>query len=414
MVKRRLKRLLRDNGGAAAVVMALTLPVVLGGMGLGTEVGYWYFNQRKVQNAADMAAYAGAVELRAGNSFDRMESAAAGAAEETGYAADIGTIVLNTPPSSGAYAGDPEAVEVTIQENMPRWFTGLFADGTVDVAGRAVARITPGQQTCVLALDESAAGAVTFIGSTSAILIGCNVHSNSLSNSSVLVTGNAEVRTPCVSASGMVSVSASLTLDECVAPYEHADQAPDPYADLPVPNLSQPPTTPNNFGGGAGATYNVSPGRYQGMDIRRTVNMAPGVYVIDGGSLSINSTATVNGTGVTFYLTNGATVSMNGGANIQLSAPTSGSYSGVLMFMDRGENSGNVHKVNGNSASRVNGAIYSANGKVQMNGTSTFGGGCTQIVARTIEFSGNSGLGVDCTGSGVRDIRSSRLITLVE
>ena len=77
MVKRRLKRLLRDKSGAAAVVMAMTLPVVLGGMGLGTEVGYWYFNQRKVQNAADMAAYAGAVELRAGNSVESMETAAA-------------------------------------------------------------------------------------------------------------------------------------------------------------------------------------------------------------------------------------------------------------------------------------------------------------------------------------------------
>ena len=96
-------------------------------------------------------------------------------------------------------------------------------------------------------------------------------------------------------------------LDECAAPYERADQAADPYADLPVPDLTQPYTTPNSFGGGAGSTYNVSPGRYKGMDIRRTVNMAPGVYVIDGGSLSINSTATVNGTGVTFYLTNGAT-----------------------------------------------------------------------------------------------------------
>ena len=70
--------------------------------------------------------------------------------------------------------------------------------------------------------------------------------------------------------------------------------------------------------------------------------------------------------------------------------------------------------MNGNSGSIVNGAIYAANGNVRMNGTSSFGGGCTQIVARTIEFSGNSGLGVDCTGSGVRDIRSSRLVTIVE
>ena len=166
---------------------------------------------------------------------------------------------------------------MTIQENMPRWFTAIFSDGTVNVSGRAVAEISEGQQTCVLALDESEAGAVTFIGSTSAILIGCNVHSNSLSNSSVSVTGNAIVQTPCVSASGMVSVSASLSLSDCVAPYEHADQASDPYADLPVPDLTQPYTTPNTFGGGAGAAYSVAPGRYQGMDIRRTVNMAPGV-----------------------------------------------------------------------------------------------------------------------------------------
>ena len=89
-----------------------------------------------------------------------MEAAATVAAEEIGYAADIGTIVLNSPPSSGTYAGDPEAVEVTVQENMPRWFTGLFSDGTVNVAGRAVARISEGQQTCVLALDESEDGAV--------------------------------------------------------------------------------------------------------------------------------------------------------------------------------------------------------------------------------------------------------------
>ena len=102
MSKRKLRRLFRDNSGAAAVVMALTLPVVVGGMGLGTEVGYWYFNQRKVQNAADMAAYAGAVELRAGSSRESIETAAASAAEEIGYKADIGTIVLNTPPSSGA------------------------------------------------------------------------------------------------------------------------------------------------------------------------------------------------------------------------------------------------------------------------------------------------------------------------
>ena len=85
-------------------------------------------------------------------------------------------------------------------------------------------------------------------------------------------------------------------------------------------------------------------------------------------------------------------------------------YSGDMLEMTRSlhEDLSKVFRTD----SRV--YIYAANGHVRMNGTSTFGGGCTQIVARTVEFSGNAGIGVDCSGSGVRDIRSSRLITLVE
>lgn len=413
MKRFRLDRLLRDQRGAVAVVAAVAMPVVIGGFGLGAEVGYWYFSQRKVQGAADMAAYAGAVTLRSGKPSSEISDAAEAAADEAGFASTRGTIDTSAPPATGAYAGDAEAVEVTVQEDLPRLFSALFAEGAVEVSGRAVARVTEGQQTCVLALDKHASGAVTFIGSTSAILIGCNVHSNSLANDAVLVTGSATVQTPCMSAAGRVSVDDGLTLSECVSPYEYADQADDPYADLPVPDVTQPETTPNVFGGGAGSTYNITPGRYRGMDIRRTVNMAPGVYVIDGGTLKVNSTATVTGDGVTFYLTNGATLDMDGGADVTLSAPTSGAYSGVLAYVDR-DSAYAVHKVNGNSSSTMNGAIYASSGKVLMNGTSTFGGGCTQIVALQIEFSGNAGLGVDCTGAGVRDIRSSRLVLLVE
>lgn len=412
MDKRALQELWADRTGAAAVFMAVTLPVFVGGLGMGAEVGYWYFGQRKVQNSADVAAYAGGVTLRAGDDETAIEEAAAAAAVKTGYDAARGVMTAVSPPASGAYAGNPNAVEVQIQENLPRMFTALFADGDVEVAGRAVALVGAGQPTCVLALDETAAGAVTFTGSTGAILVGCNVHANSLSPTGAVVSGSAEVETPCLSSSGGVSVTDGLGLTECRVPYINADQAPDPYADLLEPSTGGP-ALPNSFGGGSGATYDIGPGRYQGMDIRRTVNMSPGVYVIDGGSLSINSTAHVNGSDVTFYLTNGATLSMNGGADVQLSAPSTGTYAGVLMFMDP-DDPYQDYTVNGNSGSHVNGALYAANGHIRMNGTSTFGGGCTQIVARTIEFSGNAGIGVDCTGAGVRDIRSSRLVTLVE
>ena len=42
-------------------------------------------------------------------------------------------------------------------------FTSLFLQGDVPIAGRSVARISQGSQTCVLALDETAGGAITSI-----------------------------------------------------------------------------------------------------------------------------------------------------------------------------------------------------------------------------------------------------------
>lgn len=409
-------RVLGDTGGAAAVVIALSMPVTIGGLGLGAETGYWYFTQRKVQNAADIAAYAGAVALRSGRATAEIDAASLDGASETGFDQGRGVITTNTPPLTGAFAGDAQAVEVVLREDLPRMFTAIYSKDDVPVSGRAVAQITAGSQTCVLALDPSVAGAVTFIGNSGTLLVGCSVHSNSLATDSVIVTGSAAVETPCVSAGGGVNADSGLLMTVCSSPYENADVVPDPYADIPVPTaiLGEGCKANNTFGGAATATYSITGGRYcGGMKVQRTVNMAPGVYVIDGGELDITSTAKIYGTGVTFYLTNGATVKMNGTAEAQLVAPNSGDYSGVLMFVDRNEPY-NTHTINGNLASKVNGAIYTASGNVEFLGGSTVAGGCTQVVARTITFSGNAQVGVDCTTSGVRDIRTARLIKLVE
>ena len=72
--------------------MAVTLPVFVGGLGMGAEVGYWYFGQRKVQNSADVAAYAGAVALRAGNDETIIEAAATARGGENRLRAARGVI----------------------------------------------------------------------------------------------------------------------------------------------------------------------------------------------------------------------------------------------------------------------------------------------------------------------------------
>ncbi|TJV12931.1 MAG: hypothetical protein E5Y07_33535, partial [Mesorhizobium sp.] len=59
------------------------------------------------------------------------------------------------------------------------------------------------------------------------------------------------------------------------------------------------------------------------------------VYVIQGGDFKVNANANISGDGVTIYVAGASRVSMNGNATVTLSAPTSGTYSGVLMYGDR-------------------------------------------------------------------------------
>ena len=414
MLKSLYRKFLSDQAGAIIIMVGLLMPVVIGGMALGAEVGYWYFNQSKLQNSADVAAYAGAVQLRAGEDQQTIEDAAFAAAAKTGYDQSIGTLTVNSPPTTGAFAGDPQVVEVIAQENVVKLFSALFTGGDVPMSGRAVAQIMEGQAACILALDTSASGALTFTGSSNVTLDGCTVHANSLATDAVTVIGGGHVETPCASATGNVSATSGLVMGECTNAIEHASTINDPYADVLEPLVSGTCKAVNVFDGPPGTTYTISPGRYcGGLTIKRTVTMDSGVYIVDGGDLTIESTAVVSGTGVMFFLTGGATVHIAGTANVQLSAPTSGTYAGILFFVDRDDPYA-THIFNGDSTSFFEGAIYAPSGHVEFAGSGAVGGGCTQIVAATIEFTGDANIGTDCTGTGVSDIEINQLVMLVE
>ncbi len=112
-----------NTAGTIAIMTGVLMPVVVGGFGLGGEVSYWYFTQRKLQNAADVAAYAGAVQLRPGQDNVAVKNAALAAALKTGYRTSIGALTTNSPAATGAFAGTANTVEVTVREDVPRLFT---------------------------------------------------------------------------------------------------------------------------------------------------------------------------------------------------------------------------------------------------------------------------------------------------
>jgi hypothetical protein len=206
-----------------------------------------------------------------------------------------------------------------------------------------VARYEDGGQACILALDPEESGAVTFTGNAVSLINGCNVMSNSLSDSSLIVNGSADITMPCALAAGGVSVDEGLTLTDCPEAQQNVPPAADPFKELPEPDLTGPCLTMPN-GNGA---ETLSPGRScGGGTLQGDKTLSPGTYILDGGDFKINANANIVGEGVTFYFTDDATADFNGTANIALSAPTSGTYKGILMHGDR-DNSNTASKFNG-------------------------------------------------------------------
>jgi hypothetical protein len=108
----------------------------------------------------------------------------------------------------------------------------------------------------------------------------------------------------------------------------------------------------------------------------------------------------------------GASLSMNGNATVNLSAPTSGPYSGILFFGDRSV-SGNTYSFNGTASSVMTGALYFPTEAVSYNGNFSGANGCTQIVADTVSWSGNANFNVNCSSYGMSPIPALQAVKLV-
>src|SRR5690348_309484 len=401
-----LSRWWRSRRGNIAIISGLAMPCLVGFCGMGADVGYWYYRQRVLQGAADIAAYNGAVALSAGASTSSVISGGSSDASSNGWQSSNGSITVHTPPTSGTHK-DSHSVEVILTENEPRFFTNLFSGSTVKVSVRAVANYQVAGRACMLALDKTAKNAFQFSGNNTTNLTDCNVMSDSLNSQSLGVDGNSSVTVPCAIAVGGVDASGTLNLTSCKSPTSNAEPAPDPYSSLPAPTIPSTCTS-------VPASGNLSPGKYcGGLSIKDTRTLNSGIYVISGGDFSLNANANITGSNVMFYLTNGATLKFNGSANFNLSAPTSGTYSGILFFSERSQASA-TQQLNGTSSSVLTGALYFPTQALTINGDYSGANGCMQAVADTITFSGNSTLSADCSAYGLSSIPVPGGTTLVE
>src|SRR3546814_6327253 len=88
-------------------------------------------------------------------------------------------------------------------------------------------------------------------------------------------------------------------------------------------------------------------------------------------------------------------IKSNGGAGVNLTAPTSGDYQGVVLYRDRRADVIDV-KFNGGAGFDFTGAIYMPTTNLEMLGNFEFNSQCLQLVGRILTFNGTAEIENNC------------------
>jgi hypothetical protein len=148
------------------------------------------------------------------------------------------------------------------------------------------------------------------------------------------------------------------------------------------------------------------------MTFKCDVVYSSGVYVIDGGMLTVHAQYNQTGSGVMFVLKNGAGIEINGGANINLTGMTVSQLetagishdqavklAGMLIFEDPRSSGNTANKINGNASTILNGTVYLPVSNLDIRGTAGVSSQCLMLVASTITISGNAAMESFCPPS---------------
>jgi Flp pilus assembly protein TadG len=372
---------------------AIALVVLIGFVALAVDVGLLWSQRRQMQTAADASSNAGATALRYNQNY---KSAAADTLKLNGFSDGVNgvTVAVNNPPSRGAYSGNVSYVEVVVQQPEPTYFLRVLGYNTVNVSARAVSSSITSPN-CIYALDPSASGAVHTDGgdvltSTCGLIVD--------SNSSTAITSDGSVTATSVGVvggySGTVKVSAggkSGTVTTGIAALG------DPLAYVQAPTVgSCNPTYPTGVNLSTGS-LTLNPGTYCGgftVSNSASLHLNPGTYVVKGGGINLSGNSSLTGTGVTIYNTGTSStykpISMlNDNGTVDLSAPTSGSLTGILFFQDRSITS-TAANVLGGGAGKLEGALYFPTTPILLNAGQSTNAAYTIVVAKTINIQTNA------------------------
>ncbi len=397
-VKRRIRGIGRsvgafghDTSGAVLILTALMFVAMIGFAGLAVDLGGWYTTKRSMQTAVDAAAVVAALEMTSPNYTDsQVTTAAWAAATANGFDPNGGAQVIVTIATGG------QSVDVAITEPSPTLFSSLFLGSSVTIGTDAGASLN-GAPICILSLEDSAEKGLYLDSNAQIDSDGCAIQVNSTNPNASWLASNSTVNVTAASICVTGGYRDESTGGYSPTPDTGATECPaldDPLANVPPPAYDPLDCWRTDFELD-NEIENLDPGLYCGgltLKNNSVGTFLEGVYIISGGDLFVDSNSTAQGTGVGFYLTNGAKVHFTSNTFVDFTAPTDGPLAGILFFQDRDE--GGTHFFDSNNISKLEGTIYFFDGKFESNSNTTIGGDSnfTILIARWIEVNSNAQL----------------------
>ncbi len=397
------------------IYIGLSLPVLLGFSGMAVDGSIWFANKRSMQASADAAAFSAALEMTRINDDGLAKSRAQSDAEENHYDPSSGdTIQINSPPLYGPYSGNNAAFEAIVSRPSPSFLSRIIHGEPVTVTARAVAIVAnPGGTPCVLALDSTMQDAIK-INNGTMNAGGCRVQSNSTDPEALHVFSGGVLEADNVDLVGGYKNQGYMSS----TPETGYLPVPDPFAGIPTPSVGSCDYTDLSF---SKDYHYLTPGTYCGgiqVSGKAEVEFGSGTYVISGGSLHTSGNqASLSGDGVTFYTDGDSTIQISGNGTVDLAAPTTGNYAGILFYGDPDASPTTSHQVTGNADMLYEGYMYFRTAELKVNGNGN-GEASTYVgaIARTIRFGGNGEMvfAYDPTDPDVPIIAGGSTVAMVE
>jgi Flp pilus assembly protein TadG len=365
-----------------------------------------------LQAAADAGVLAAATALASGYDDTDKERIAKDA-----FFANI------SPQLMKAFPADPEVtidfttrtVHMDVSVNTDQLLTNLITDAiTIGVSATAVA--DQGTPVCLMAINPHAWKSLNIQGTADVNAIACAVQVNSDHTEAMRQNGNGSATAESFCIHGNYSGTNYTPM-----PRRHCNREQDPLraqfeadlAALDIPSMNCKGDY-NKVKDDNDTVYTLNPGLYcEGLNIKQgVVELKSGVHIFKDYELYVQAKGTLRveaGGSVTILFTGGPNARFinQAGANVDVTAPSSGLFSGIVMAMTPETVPSKQNTIVGGGYMEFDGIIYFPTQPLYISGNGDIGADSAQfaILADTIDIEGNGTLYIhissDAPGSGL-------------